>query len=390
MSSPIYLDHNATTPLLPEVADAIREAALKYPANPGSQHEPGRQARRALETARQRVGQLLGARTSGLDADRVIFTSGGTEAANLAIFGLLGTPRGSASEGAATAPGHLITTKIEHPCILAAAAQLPHCRVTHLDVDTSGVVQIEQLQQHLTPDTQLVSVMLANNETGVLQPVGEIAALCADQGVALHTDAAQVIGKLPVDFEGLNVSALSCAAHKFYGPLGIGALIVRHDLPLQPTLFGGHQQAGLRPGTEMVALAIGMATALECWHREAAAHEQRLGQLRDQFEQSIRAELPYVEVIGAGAARLPNTSNLAFVGLNRQALLMALDQAGIACSSGSACASGSSEPSPVLLAMGLNPEILDGAVRFSLGHTTTASEIASSCRRILSVCQRLR
>lgn len=390
MTSPIYLDHNATTPMLPEVADAIRDAALEYPANPGSQHEPGRQARRALEAARQRVGELLGARASGLDGDRVIFTSGGTEAANLVLFGLLGAPQTSQQQPSGTSPTHLITTKIEHPCILAAAAQLPHCEVTQLDVDSHGVVRIEQLQQQLTPHTKLVSVMLANNETGVLQPVGEIAALCADEGIAVHTDAAQVVGKLPVDFGGLNVSALSCAAHKFSGPLGIGALIVGHDLPLQPTLFGGHQQAGLRPGTETVALAIGMATALECWHRESAAQVERISQLRDRFEQTLTAELPFVQVIGGGAARLPNTSNLAFVGQNRQALLMALDQAGIACSSGSACASGSSQPSPVLLAMGLNQDVLDGSIRFSMGSTTTADEIATSCRRILSVCQRLR
>jgi len=188
----------------------------------------------------------------------------------------------------------------------------------------------------------------------------------------------------------LKLSALSCAAHKFHGPLGIGALLVRHDLPLQPTLFGGHQQAGLRPGTETVALAIGMQTALEYWHRNAEENIERISGLRDQFEQTLTVELPTVEVIGGDVARLPNTSNLAFVGLNRQALLMALDQAGVACSSGSACASGSSELSPVLLAMGLKKEAAEGSIRFSLGMSTTAAEIEESCRRILCVCQRLR
>lgn len=394
----IYLDHNATTPLLPEVADAVYEASLRYHANPGSQHESGRQARRALEEARCRVGELLGARTTGMNADRIIFTSGGTEAANLALFGLLATPltptpASSLQRAAPTSnptPPHFLTSKIEHPCILEAAAQLPNCEVEQLPVDTHGVVDLEQFHQCLRPDTRLVSIMLANNETGVLQPVAEIAALCAEQGVAMHTDAAQMVGKLPVDFAGLNLAALSCAAHKFHGPLGIGALIVRHDLPLQPTLFGGHQQAGLRPGTETVALAIGMQTALEYWHRNAAENIARISSLRDQFEQTILAELPTVEIIGGGANRLPNTSNLAFVGLNRQALLMALDQAGVSCSSGSACASGSSELSPVLLAMGLKKEAAEGSIRFSLGMMTTVSEIEESCRRILCVCQRLR
>jgi len=390
MTSPIYLDHNATTPLLPEVADAVHEASLRYSANPGSQHEPGRQARRALEAARQRIGELLGARTSGLGADRILFTSGGTEAANLVLFGLLPPTPPPPASSLQRAGAHLITSSIEHPCILETANQLKNCKVTQLKVDPNGVIDIDQLQRNLSPETALVSVMLANNETGVLQPVAEIAALCAEQGVAIHSDAAQVVGKLPVDFTSLNLSAISFAAHKFHGPLGIGALIVRNDLPLKPILFGGHQQAGLRPGTETVALAIGMCTALECWHRNSKESAERITQLRDQFEQTIIAELPFVQVLGGGAARLPNTSNLAFVGRNRQALLMAFDQAGIACSSGSACASGSSELSPVLLAMGLEKRVVEGSIRFSLGRTTTTTEIEESCRRILSVCQRLR
>ncbi len=403
MTTHIYLDHNATTPLLPEVADAVRDASVRYHANPGSQHEPGRQARRALEEARQQVGKLLGARTTGMNADRIIFTSGGTEAANLALFGLLGgllgepsnptSPASSLQRAAPTThspPTHFLTSTIEHPCILEAAAQIPNCQVEQLPVDTNGVVILDQVRRRLRPETRLVSVMLANNETGVLQPVAEIAALCAEHGIAMHSDAAQMIGKLPVDFTRLNLSAMSCAAHKFNGPLGIGALLVRHDLPLQPTLFGGHQQGGLRPGTETVALAIGMQTALECWHRTANENIQRITQLRDQFEQTLTAELPTVKVLGSGATRLPNTSNLAFVGMNRQALLMALDQAGVACSSGSACASGSSELSPVLLAMGLKKEVVEGSIRFSLGVTTTTAEIEESCRRILSLCKRLR
>jgi cysteine desulfurase len=381
MTGSIYLDHNATTPILPEVADAMREAALQFPANPASQHELGRRSRRALEGAREQVAQLLGARTTGVDADRVIFTSGGTEAANLAILGLLGPP---------SAAQHLVTTHIEHPCILETASRLSGCRVDRISPDSDGLIQPERLREVLCTQTSLVSVMLANNETGVLQPVAQIAALCAELGVPLHSDASQAVGKIPVDFTELNLAAMSLAAHKFRGPVGIGALVVRHDLPLEPLLWGGHQQAGIRPGTEAVALAIGMAKALECWCREADELVRRITQLRALFEQTLTAALPFVEVVGAGAARLPNTSNLAFVGLNRQALLMALDQAGIACSSGSACASGSSEPSPVLLAMGLKKEVLEGSLRFSLGSTTTARQIEDACRRILLACKHLR
>lgn len=378
----IYLDYNATTPVLPEVADAVREASLRYPANPGSQHELGRQARRALENARQRVAELLGARTTGMAADRVIFTSGGTEAANLVVFGLLGS-----SDDQST---HFVTSAIEHPCILEAADQLAGCEVDKLPANADGVIELDRLREALRPETKLVSVMLANNETGVLQPIAEMAGLCAERGIVMHSDAAQAIGKLPVNFAELNLAAMTCAAHKFHGPLGIGAVVLRHDVPLRPTLFGGHQQAGLRPGTEAVALAIGMCEALECWQRTAAESVERVQQLRNKFEQTLIDALASIVVIGRDAPRLPNTSNVSFVGYDRQALLMALDQAGIACSSGSACASGSSESSPVLLAMGLEKTILDGSIRFSLGRPTTEAEIDESCRRILSVCQRLR
>jgi len=391
MTAHIYLDHNATTTMLPEVADAVHEASLRFGANPGSQHEPGRLARRALEESRHRVGELLGARMTGMAADRVVFTSGGTEAANLAIFGVYGTHSPAASPSQRSGPQpHFLTTAIEHPCILEAADQLADCDVEKLPANKQGAVDVEQLRAALRPETRLVSVMLANNETGVLQPVAEIAAVCAEKNVLMHTDAAQAVGKLPVDFANLGVAMLTCAAHKFHGPLGAGALVLRHDVTLQPTLFGGHQQAGLRPGTESVALAVGMRTALECWHRDGAASVERVAQLRDQFEQTLTAELPTVEVIGRGAARLPNTSNMAFVGFNRQALLMALDQAGIACSSGSACASGSSEPSPVLVAMGLEKALIEGSIRFSLDRSTTAAEVEESCRRILNVCKQLR
>jgi cysteine desulfurase len=232
--------------------------------------------------------------------------------------------------------------------------------------------------------------MLGSNETGVLQPVAEIAAICRTRGVAVHTDATQVVGKLPVDFSALGVDGLTCSAHKFHGPLGIGALVLRRDATLAPSLFGGFQQGGLRPGTESVTLAVGMCVALESWAREADARAQRMAALRDQLERQILAGDPRAVVIGGGATRLPHAANIAFAGLDRQALVMALDLAGVACSTGSACASGSSEPSPALVAMGLPEEQISSSLRFSLGAATTAAEIDEAARRILSVVNRLR
>ncbi len=242
----------------------------------------------------------------------------------------------------------------------------------------------------LQPEPRLVCAILGHNETGVLQPVAEIAAICAEHSVPLHTDAAQVVGKLPVDFRTLGVATMSFAAHKFHGPLGIGALIVRHGVMLAPQLFGGFQQGGLRPGTESVALAVGMLTALELWHAERDERRMRLTALRDEFERTIVKGWPEAIVVGTESPRLPHTSNIAFVGLDRQPLFLAFDQAGVACSTGSACASGSSEPSPALVAMGLDEAVISSALRFSFGATTTAAEVAESSRRILSVCNDLR
>jgi cysteine desulfurase len=369
--------------MLPEVAEAMRACYARPYFNPASQHEAGRLARRALEDARERIGELLGAH----DADTVIFTSGATEANNLAVFGL--------GEGRFSGPGsatpHVIVSAIEHPSIAAPADELARrgWHVDRLSIDSRGVLQVDQLRELLRSETRLVAVMLGQNETGVLQPVADVAAACARHGVPCHTDAAQVVGKLPVDFRALGVTSLSAAAHKFHGPLGIGVLIVRHGAELRPQLFGGFQQAGLRPGTESVALAFGMCRALELWHAERDDRAARLRQLRDQFEAAIVQGRPQSVVIARDAPRLPHTSNIAFVGLQRQALFMALDQAGVACSTGSACASGSSEPSPALVAMGCERSVVGSALRFSLGATTTEREIDEAARRILRCCNDL-
>jgi cysteine desulfurase len=240
------------------------------------------------------------------------------------------------------------------------------------------------------PETRLVSVILGNHETGVLQPIAQIAQLCNAQNVPLHTDAMQAVGKQPVNFRALGVAAMSFAAHKFQGPLGVGALILRHDVPLKPLMYGGRQQLGLRPGTESIPLAVGMLTALELWQKEQAEHAWRLGELRQQFENGLHAGCPEIIVHGEAAPRLPNTSNIAFPGLDGQVLLLALDVAGVACSAGSACSSGSNELSPTLRAMGLPSEIVGSSLRFSLGATTSTADIDEAVTRILRVCKEIR
>jgi cysteine desulfurase len=389
----IYLDHNATTPILPEVVDAMCACWNEPYFNPASQHQFGRHARRLLENARERIGELLGARVGGMDADQVIFTSGGTESNNLAMLGIAhGEVGGPFSDPSLLHHDHIIISSLEHPSTAAVADEMSSTgwRVSRFGVDSHGVARVDELAGLLSAEARLVAMTLGQNETGVLQPVAEAATLCARFGVPLHTDAAQVAGKLAVDFHALGATTMTVAAHKFHGPLGVGALLVRYGTRLRPRLFGGFQQGGLRPGTESVSLAVGMCRALELWHAEREDRAIRMRTLRDRFERLIKVGWPDTVVIGARAERLPHVSHIALVGLERQALFMALDQAGVACSTGSACASGSSEPSPILVAMGCRKAVVDSALRFSLGATTTVEEVDESARRILECCNDLR
>jgi cysteine desulfurase len=343
-----------------------------------------------LDDARERIAELLGVKTTLPDPDQLIFTSGGTEANNLAILGLLRT-EGFREPPSPSRP-HVIISAIEHSSITSVADELRRlgCDVDSLRVDARGVIRVNDLSDLLRPETRVVAALLGHNETGVLQPVAELSAICRQQGVPLHTDAAQVVGKVPVDFRALGVTSMSIAAHKFHGPLGIGALVLRHGADLMPQLFGGFQQGGFRPGTVPVALVVGMCRALELWHAQRHERAERMRELRDRFENTIKAGWPAARVIGAESSRLPHTSQIALVGLDRQALFMALDQAGVACSAGAACASGSSEPSPALVAMGCPEAVSDSALRFSLGATTTAEDVEEATRRILRCCNNLR
>jgi cysteine desulfurase len=256
-------------------------------------------------------------------------------------------------------------------------------------VDRRGVVQTEKLDQLLDERTRVVSVMLGNHETGVLQPVKEIADIVRGRGVPVHSDGVQAVGKIQVDFRALGIDALSASAHKLHGPVGIGALLLRHDVTPAPLLAGGFQQQGIRPGTESVALALGFLKALELWVAQAAESERQMRSLRDALEDGLRAEIPSLVINGSDADRLPHTSNISLPGFNRQAIVLALDMAGIACSTGSACASGSSEPSPVLIAMGLAAPLIEGSIRISLSRLTTASDIEQALQRILRVYKTL-
>jgi cysteine desulfurase len=289
-------------------------------------------------------------------------------------------------------PGQIIISAGEHQSVIEPAEHLLEqgWRLDTLGLTADGLVRVDQLLRLISPQTRLVSVLLGNHETGVLQPVAEMAEICNRSGVPLHTDAVQVVGKLPVNFRALGVAAMSIAAHKFQGPLGIGALLLRDGVPIRPLMFGGHQQSGLRPGTESAALAVGMATALELWQKEQQHHARRLTTLRDRFENGLREALGNVVVHGAAALRLPQTTNVAFPGLDGQVLLMALDLAGVDCSVGSACSSGSTELSPTLRAMGLPNDLVASSLRFSLGATTTEADIDEALRRITHVCRELR
>jgi cysteine desulfurase len=382
---PIYLDHSATTPLLPKVASAMDECYRHAFANPSSQHAAGRRARQVIEDAREYIAELLGARLAGREPDRLIFTSGGTESNNLAVRSLAGDT-----------PGRIVISAIEHPSVIGPAEFLAArgWEVVRLGVDGNGTVRLDELAAILNggKPIQLVAIMLGNNETGVVQPIGRIAAMCNERSVPLHADAVQVAGKLPVNFQKLGAATLSFAAHKFHGPRGIGGLLVRGDVPasaLRPLLFGGVQEGGLRPGTEPVALVVGMRCALELFWRESDERPKRLAGLRDRFESRLRAAVPNIVVNSAGAERLPHTSNVSFPGLDRRALVMALDLEGVACSTGSACASGSSEPSPVLIAMGLSDALVASSLRFSFGATTTESEIDEAVGIICRVVGRM-
>lgn len=378
MSKSIYLDNNSTTPMLPEVVEAMANCLQQGYLNPASQHGSGRAARRVLESAREDIARVLGASLEAPVQDQLIITSGGTESNNLAIRGLV------------RAPGEILVSGIEHPSALAAVDELKSSGYSVREIPTapSGHIDPEVVRGLFNDKTRLVCVMLGNNEVGTLQPVQQIAEICNETGVPIHCDAVQVVGKLPTDFQQLGVSTLGFSAHKFHGPRGVGGLIVRNRTNLRPLLVGGSQQLGIRPGTESVASVVGMAKALELFVAEEESREERMRRLRDQLQQELLDGCDCRQ--NGSEPRLPHTLNLSFPGLDRQALVMALDLAGVEASTGSACTSGSSEPSHVLQAMGCGLQTVESSIRFSLGSLTKAEEISDAASRILTVVGHLR
>ena len=379
----VYLDYNATTPVAPAVLEAMLPFLGDNFGNAGSVHTPGQRARAAVDSARESVAALIGAKAS-----EIVFTSGGTEADNLALFG---------SVAASTKPQkHVITTAIEHHAILHTCEELERLGidVTIVPVSQSdvsrGVVDPEDIRRALRPETILISVMHANNELGVIQPVEEIGRIAAETGVRFHCDAVQSAGKVPLDVDCLGVDLLSISAHKFCGPKGVGALYVRSGTPLAPRFFGGHAERDRRPGTENVPGIVGIGKAAELARGLLAEDSARIGALRDRLESALLERVPNARVNGDRAHRVPNTTNISFPGAGGEALLISLDLQGIACSTGAACSSGSTEPSHVLLAAGLCRDDARSSLRFSLGRPTTPEEIDYAISVIPSVVARIR
>lgn len=377
----IYLDHNATSPLLPDALQAMLACWQSGAANPSSQHSAGRKARQFLEDAREELATLLGADLHAFPKDRFVFTSGGTESNTLALEILAAIPLSPSDKP------DVVISGMEHPSLLAAAEKLAGRGfvIRTCGVTSSGQIDVDQFRDLLTNRTRLASVMLANNETGVIQPVGELARLCRARGVLFHTDASQAAGRIEVSFSMLGADAMTIAAHKFHGPVGIGGLLIRGGLPLPQATEWVVQEDGFRGGTQAVPLAVGMAAALSKFHQTASVRMDTMQQMRDEFERVLSADFPALVVHGQTAPRLPNTSCLAFPGHDRQRMLIQLDLANVACSTGSACASGSTNPSPTLQAMGVSKHVLESSLRFSLGALTGAAEMAEAARRILLI-----
>ncbi len=372
----VYLDNNATTPLLPEVFAAMQPYLLGSFGNASSIHQQGQQARAAVEEAREHVAELLGSRAS-----EVVFTSGGTESDNLALFGMV------------AAGDHVITSTIEHHAVLNGCKRLEEMgvAVTYVHCNQDGVVEPEEIRAALRPETKLISVMMANNETGVLQKVQEIGAIAREADVYFHTDAVQAAGKVAIEVEQIGCDLLSLAAHKMHGPQGVGALFVRRGTLLKSMQVGGRHERGRRAGTENLAGIVGLGKAAELateWL--AAGGAGKMSSLRDRLEQGICGELDGTRVNGSGAERVPNTSNVVIDGIEGEGFVIAMDLKGVSVSTGAACSSGAIEPSHVLTAMGLSGDEARGSIRFSLGKQNTAEEVEYVLGMVPEVVSKLR
>jgi cysteine desulfurase len=378
MGSEIYFDNNATTRPLPEVVAAMSPFLTEFYGNPSSIHRFGSQVAEKIGEARADVASLIGA----ADPIEVVFTSCGTEGDNAAVRGML---------EARPDKRHIVTTEVEHPAVLGLCQHLEKrgYRVSWLRVNQDGMLDLEELRRALTDDTAVVSIMYANNETGVLFPIDKIGEIVKAKGIPFHVDAVQVAGKIPLKVKDSPVDLLTISGHKFHGPKGIGALYVRRGVAFPPFIIGGHQEKNRRAGTENVAGIVGMGEAAGLMQQHLAQESEEIRKLRDQLEEGLLQSCPDCGVNGRGSERLPNTSNVSFRYLEGESMLVLLDQFGICASTGSACTAGSAEPSHVLRAMGVAPDWLQGAVRFSLSPFNTAEEVRYVNEKVPLIVQRL-
>jgi len=375
----VYFDHNATTPVDPEVLAAMLPYFTQEFGNASSIHSTGQRARAAVERARESVAALLGARPA-----EITFTSGGTESDNLAVFGTVAAARG--------AKKHVVTSQIEHHAVLNSCQVLEKqgVAVTYVPVGPEGMVDPDDVRRALRPETVLITVMHANNELGTVQPVEEIGRIAAEADVTFHTDAVQSAGKLPLEVERLGADLLSVSGHKLYAPKGVGALYVRKGTRLQPILFGGHHERDRRPGTENVAGIVGLGKAAELAAAHLAEDAARIAALRDRLESGLLERIPHARVNGGREHRTPNTTNITFSFVEGEALVIALDLKGVACSTGAACSSGAVEPSHVLTAVGLSPEEARASLRFSLGRANSGEDVELALSIVPGVIEHLR
>ena len=374
----VYLDNNATTQVAPEVIEAMAPFFEKLWGNPSSMHTFGGQVKKHVERAREQVASLIGAD----DPSEIVFTSCGTESNNMAIRGVVevhgGYPR-------------IITTRVEHPAVLTVCRHLQNhgCASTEIQVDSQGRLDLDHLKSNLFPDTAIASIMWANNETGVVFPIDEIAEIIKQAGCIIHTDAVQMVGKLPIDVSRTPVDLLSLSGHKFHAPKGIGALYIRKGTQINPLLIGGHQEKGKRAGTENVPYIVGLGRACELAEIHMQEEMVRIKSLRDRLEAGILETCTHVTVNGDRRNRLPNTLNIGFENIEGESILLMLDDLGIAASTGSACTSGSLEPSHVLRAMGIPITSIHGSIRFSLSRYSTEEDIDYALEHIPGIVKRL-
>lgn len=375
----IYLDNAATTKLDDEVLQEMMPYLRENYGNASSIYKLGRESRKAVENARERIAKILNCKPT-----EIYFTAGGSESDNTAIKGIA---KANKEKG-----NHIITSKIEHPAVLETCKQLEKegFEITYVSVDENGIVNLDELKKSIKPTTILITIMFANNEIGTIQPIEEIGKIAKENNIYFHTDAVQAVGNIEIDVEKLNIDSLSLSGHKFYGPKGIGALYVRTGIKFEKFISGGHQERNKRAGTENVAGIVGMGKAIELAYSNLDEHNKKIKELRDYYVEQVKEKIPYIKINGDIEKRLPGNSNISFRFIEGESLLLNLDLKGICASSGSACTSGSLDPSHVLLAIGLPHEIAHGSLRISIGKYNTKEEIDYLIENLVEIVNRLR